>query len=124
MKTDVLISYLLRVAIAFAFLYPPVSAYLNPTAWIWFVPDFVEIFLPKEIFLYAFSIFEILVALGVLFMKNPIIPALGAALALAAIVVIDWAAFDIVFRDISILLSAIALVLFEKERRKKRGSSG
>lgn len=106
---------LLRVAVAFAFLYPPISAVLNPTAWIWFVPDFVELFVSKEVFLHAFGIVEVLIALGVLFMRNPILPAAAASVILFVIVVIDFSTLDIVFRDISILLAAVALILMYRK---------
>ena len=118
MANTTTISYVLRIGIAFAFLYPPIAAFLDPAGWIWFVPSFIEVLLPRELFLQLFGVFEILVALGVLFMKNPTTPAVFAALTLCAIIILDWSAFDIVFRDIPILLSAIALILFERERRR------
>lgn len=109
---------LLRVAIAFAFLYPPIAAVLNPTAWIWFVPDFVELFIAKEVFLHVFGVVEVLIALGVLFMRNPFWPAAAASVILFIIVVIDLSTFDIVFRDVSILLAALALILLTKKDQR------
>ena len=106
---------LLRVAIAFAFLYPPIAAVLNPSAWIWFVPDFVEMFVTKEFFLHAFGLVEVIIALGVLFMKRPILPLVLASAILFVIVVIDFSTFDIVFRDVSILLAAVALILMYRK---------
>lgn len=106
---------LLKVAVAFAFLYPPIAAVFNPSAWIWFVPDFVEMFVSKEFFLHAFGLVEVIIALGILFMKKPIVPLIAASAILFVIVVIDFSTFDIVFRDISILLAALALILMYRQ---------
>ena len=110
--------YLLRVGVASAFFYPPIAAYFNPDGWIWFVPDFVEIFVPKELFLNLFGIVELAIAFGLLILKNPTIPALAASGLLASIIFLDWQAFDIVFRDIAILLSALAIVALYYNKEK------
>lgn len=113
----------LRLAVAFAFLYPPVSAYLNPTAWLWFVPDFVELVVSKQVFLNVFGVMEIALALAIIFMKNPTYPLFAASAILAGILVLDYTAFDVVFRDVSILLAAVALILLHRERRTNTISS-
>ena len=110
--------YLLRVGVASAFLYPAVAAYFNPDGWIWFVPDFVEIFVTKELFLNLFGVIELAIACGLLFLKNPTIPALGASALLTSIIALDWRAFDVTFRDISILLSALAIVAIYYNKEK------
>jgi hypothetical protein len=110
--------YLLRIGVASAFFYPPVAAYLNPDNWIWFVPDFVALFISKELFLNLFGIVELIIAFGLLFLKNPTIPALAASGLLVSIIVLDWQAFDVVFRDIAILLSALAIVALYYDKAK------
>jgi len=112
------VPYLLRIGVASAFFYPPISAYFNPDAWIWFVPDFVAIFISKELFLNLFGIVELVIAFGILFLKNPTIPALAASGLLASIIVLDSQAFDIVFRDIAILLSALAIAAMYYDKEK------
>ena len=117
------ISLVLRIAVAFAFLYPPIAAFFNPDGWVWFVPTFVATVMPLTVFLHLFGVGEIMIALGILFMKNPFYPALAAAGVLAGIVIVDtvmegsfdWAMFDVVFRDISILLAAVALMLLHQK---------
>ena len=111
MPNKTVISYLLRAAVAFPFVYVPIAAYFNPDNWIWFVPDFM----PKALFLNLFGIAEIGIALGLFFMENPFLPALAAIAALAPILLFDWYAFDIVFRDVSILLAAAALILLHRD---------
>ena len=118
MNYERFVPYLLRIGVASAFLYPPIAAYLNPDGWIWFVPDFVEIIVPKELFLNLFGIIELAIALGLLFLKNPTIPALGAAALLTSIIILDWQAFDVTFRDISILLSTLALIVIYYDKEK------
>lgn len=115
MTNKKIISYLLRGAVAFAFLYPPVAAFFNPDGWIWFVPDMIENFMPRTIFLHIFGGVEIVIAFGILFLRNPFYPTFAAIGVLASIVVIDWTTFDVVFRDVSILLAAVALIFLHRE---------
>jgi len=49
-------------------------------------------------------------AIWILSAKDPRIPTDLSPILLAAIIIIDFSAFDIVFRDVSILLMAIALI--------------
>ncbi len=53
-----LISFLLRSGLAIAFFYAGVSSFLNPTNWIGFVPNFIEVIISKEIFLISFKVCE------------------------------------------------------------------
>ena len=110
------ISCVLRLALAFAFLYSPIAAFFYPDNWIWFVPDFVGTFVPKLLFMQVFGVVEILIALGVLFLKNPTIPAILACLILAGIIVLDWSAFDATFRDVSILLAGVGLIILHQKK--------
>jgi uncharacterized membrane protein len=110
------VSYILRIAIAFSFLYPPIAAWFTPDNWIWFVPDFIEMFIDKAVFLHIFGAFEIAIALGLLFLKNPFWPAVASIVVLGAIIILDWSTFDIVFRDISILLASVALIALHETK--------
>jgi hypothetical protein len=76
---------LLKVGVAFAFLYPAFSAFSDPSLWIGYVPSWIEMFMPREIFLPIFSTIEILVALGVLFL-NKALPSIVAGIMLVSIV--------------------------------------
>jgi hypothetical protein len=120
MTDQKIISYILRIAIAFAFIYPPIAAFINPEGWIWFVPVFVESVMPRELFLNLFGVVEIIIALGVLLMRNPFYPAIASIAILAIIIGYDLTIFDITFRDVSILLSAVALMFLH--RRDERAN--
>jgi hypothetical protein len=106
---------LLRIGIAFSFVYAAVSGYLDPTAWVGFFPTFLQHLAPASVVVGGWGIFETLVALVLLFKKDIFYPALLAAALLLGITVFNWGAMDIVFRDISIGLAAIALAFLSRE---------
>lgn len=73
-------------------------------------------------FLTIFGVIEMLMGLGILTLKNPILPTLAAIGALAGIIVFNGSAFDITFRDVSIILAAIALVVLHMNEKTKTTS--
>ena len=114
-KTNWYIDWLLRIGVGFAFLYPPISALMNPFAWVGYFPLFVtNIFPDAMILLHIFGIIEVIVGLWILSGKKIFIPSTIAALMLAGIVVFNFSQMDVLFRDIPILLMAVALILSHK----------
>lgn len=105
----------LKLGVAFAFLYPAFSAFSDPALWVGYVPAWIETFIPRETFLVLFSLFEILVALGVLFL-NKTFPSLVAGIILISIVIFNPSEFPIIFRDVSIAGMAFALTFLLKTR--------
>lgn len=101
---------LLKLGISFAFLYPAISAFINPALWIGYVPAWIEVFIPRDTFLPIFSVFEIIVACGVLFF-NKALPSIIAGLMLVSIVVLNGNEFSVVFRDLAIAFMAFALAI-------------
>lgn len=99
----------LRIGLSFVFTYAAIAGFLNPSAWVGFIPAFVERFIPEALFLTAFGIIELALATLLLFMRNPRYPALAAAALLLGMVVFNLGALDIVFRDIGLALAALAL---------------
>lgn len=110
------IGIILRLSIVFAFLYPAIDSFFHPDTWYSFFPVGVLAILPfdLEIASIFFSIFEIIIAAGILFMPRPVWPAIIAGVVLLAITFLNWSSFDIVFRDISLALTAFALALVYK----------
>lgn len=104
---------LLRLGVAFAFLYPALSAFIEPALWIGYVPAWINLFIPREIFLLLFSTLEIIIAISVLIFNKPL-PSITAGLLLLSIVVLNTNEFSIVFRDLSIATMAFALALLLK----------
>lgn len=102
---------ILRIGLAFAFLYPPIDAIFDPLSWIGYFPSFVRGYLPDIALLHGFGFFEVVIALWLLSGWRIFWPSLAAAAALFAIVIFNHAQFEVVFRDLSIMSIAIALAL-------------
>ncbi|HEX5774814.1 MAG TPA: hypothetical protein VFY28_02545 [Candidatus Paceibacterota bacterium] len=105
-----------RGAVAFAFLYPPLSALTDPYSWIGYFPGFLlDAVAPSEmLLLYAFGVLQVLLAVLILFMARPWLPSLAAAVVLVAIVAASPSQFPILFRDLSLALAALALALYHR----------
>lgn len=113
---------LLRIGVAFAFLYPPISALFDPFAWIGYFPPFLldSAGSSELILLHVFGVFEIAIAVWILFGRRIWIPSFVATVLLIAIVVMNTAQFEVLFRDLSIALMAATLMYLH--RPKKHGA--
>ena len=102
---------LLRIGVAFSFIYPAISAFVNPDVWIGYFPLIIQdLFGGNDVLLLSlFGITEIVLALWILVGKRIFVPSVIASIYLIAIVLFNLSALDIVFRDISILVMALAL---------------
>jgi hypothetical protein len=106
---------LLRVGLAFTFLYAAFGSFAEPVNWIGFFPRFVFGFgLPDELVLGAFSLYEIGLGLWLLWGKKAAWAALASGATLGGIVVFNIGAMDIVFRDVGLLFAALALAKISK----------
>lgn len=101
--------FLLRLGVAFAFLFPPANAFLDPYSWIGYFPSFMHGFLPDMVLLHTFGLVEVVIGLWILSGRRIFIPCLAAAAMLLVIVAFNLADFQILFRDVSIALAALAL---------------
>ena len=109
---DKVTSLILRVGVAFAFLYPPLSALSNPDSWIGYFPQFLAYAgIPSEVLLHGFGIIEVIIALWLLSGWRIIWPAVLATLMLVGIVIFNLAQFEVLFRDVSIAAAAVALAV-------------
>lgn len=106
------IDYSLRLGLSFAFIYPAVSAFIEPNDWIGFIPVFIRNFVSADIFLPIYSIVELTIGVGIIFARNPFYYSVAGAVLLSAVVILNIGSFDLVFRDISIIGMATALALF------------
>lgn len=107
---------ILRLGVAFAFLYPPVDALFDPTTWFGYFPGFMQHLAPEPVLLHGFGLIEAGLALWILSGKNIFWPSVAAAAILLVIVGSDLADFQVVFRDISIAAAAAALALEARRR--------
>ncbi len=117
--------FLLRLAIAVSFLYPPFDAITDPYSWIGYFPAFVTDFAAPHtlLLLHVFGIIEVALAIWILVGKRIWIPASIMALMLFAIVVFNMNQFQVLFRDVSIALAALALAWRKFPRKNGTGST-
>ena len=110
------ISLFLRIAVAFALLYPAVSAWFTPDSWIGYFPPFATSIVPIDgiVLLHLFGALEIALALWILSGVKIFWPSLATAALLFLIVGFNLSQMDILFRDLPIALAAIALALSAK----------
>ena len=109
----------LRIGVAFAFLYPPIDALVDPFGWIGYFPGFMHGFVPDMILLHGFGLFEVAIALWLLSGYRIRTPAILAMLTLLSIVILDRTEFQVTFRDLSIAAAALALALLPDSRSEK-----
>ncbi len=119
MQSKKVVSLILRVSLAFAFIYPAVNAFFDPSSWIGYFPPFMMGFLPEQVLLHSFGALELLLALWVLSGWKVQVPASIMALMLLGIVMFNIPQFQVTFRDLSILGIALALV-FMAPRKSRR----
>lgn len=112
---------LMRLAVAFSFIYPAVSAWFDPYAWIGYFPAFALAIAGNhaELMLHAWGALEILLALWILFAVRVYVPSIVCALALLAVVIVNPGQFPILFRDISIALAALSLAVVNWQKYGK-----
>ena len=112
MSAEKTVSLLLRIGIAFSFIYVAFSAYFNPTNWLGFIPDFATLgLMSKEAFLKIHVVIDLILGLWLLSGRKMLYVSLISAMFLAGIILFNLGSLDILYRDISILLSAVALAV-------------
>lgn len=106
-----IVSLVLRLGLAFAFLYVAFASFVDPTSWIGFFPPFLRGLIPDNILLVSFSIYELLLGAWLVWGRAAFFSGVLSALTLAGIVLTNLAEMDIVFRDVSIFSAAVALAI-------------
>jgi len=108
---------LLRIGLAFVFIYAAISALVLPDAWIGFYPEFVRGIIPDQVLLYSHSFAEIILAFWLLSGWKTFWAAGLSAVWLFGIILGTLGIFLVTFRDVAIFFSALALALLSKESR-------
>lgn len=98
---------LLRAGIAFSFLYAAIAGFINPEAWIGWLPRFLQ----KQAILTSFGVGEIILAFWLLSGWRTFLAAIISGFMLFGIVVLNFQAMLIVFRDASLAMAAFALAI-------------
>lgn len=110
--------FLLRLAVASAYFYPPLAAIVAPDSWIGYVPPFLLDAAGSYdlVMLHVFGAAEFLLALWLLLGKRIFIPSVLAGLGLLGIVLFNLSQFDVLFRDVAVAFAAFALAAMHRER--------
>lgn len=122
--TDKRVDWILRIGLAFAFLFPPIDAIFDPYSWLGYFPTFIvqnarAIGIPDLVLLHSFGAVEVIVALWVLSGWRIFWPSCLALIMLLTIVILDspGGQFEVLFRDLSIASIALALAVAHFPRR-------
>lgn len=114
-------SLLIRISLAFAFLYPAYGFWKHADAWIGYIPSFVKeatilasMGISQNILLLLIGGFHVIIALWILSGWRIFIPSLVIALFLISIVYFNQNQLNVLFRDISLALVALALAFSER----------
>ena len=106
--------WLLRTAIAFPMLWAGIGGIRNPSAWIGYVPNFVEFLFIKDTFLMIHSFSMIILA--VFLMTGPMRWFFSSLAFLNLLsILIFFGVDDITFRDLGLALAALVLTVRELE---------
>ncbi len=105
---------LLRIGLATVFMYAAVSAFLDPNEWIGYLPSFMTNMVDARSILPFFSVSELALAAWLLSGVCVRYAALLCAAMLAGIVVFNFALLAISFRDIGLILAALALAAYKE----------
>ncbi len=101
---------LLRISLAFAFLYVAYGFWRHPDSWTGYLPAFVtHLSLSQTVLLFLIAGVHLVIGLWILSGWRIFIPSLVAAVFLFAVVYFNRNQLDILYRDISLGLAALAL---------------
>lgn len=99
---------LLRLGLAFSFLYAGISSLLTPNDWLGYLPAFIPQANRLDL-LKLFSVYEIGLGLWLLAGRYIKYAALLGALTLVGVVVVNLSIFSVTFRDVGLIFAALAL---------------
>jgi uncharacterized membrane protein YphA (DoxX/SURF4 family) len=116
---------LLRLGVAFAFLYPPLSAFFgDPYTWFGYFPQWVvslaaSVGVSDLVLLHAFGVVELVIGIWILSGYKPFVPAMLGGIMLVGIVIFNLWQFEVLFRDLSIAAMCFALALMHWPRQRQ-----
>ncbi len=115
LHSSAMTTLLLRIGLAFAFIYPPLSALADPYAWVGYIPDMLlSSGIDSMVLLHVFGVLELIIGILLLLDIHTRKVSAVAGVILFVIVAYHYKQMDVIFRDIPILLMAVALSLSHK----------
>lgn len=103
--------FLLRFGVAFTFLYASISAFINPTPWLSYFPDFIRSMTSDDILLATWGGGELIIGIWLLTGYRIFIPSVLSAGLMLGIFIFDLKSIHIIFRNVCILCTSIALAI-------------
>ena len=120
MTKQSIVFLLLRIGVAFVFLYPPIAAIGSPLEWNSYMPDFLSLFPVKQfVLLHIAGVVEIIIALWILSGRQIFVPSVVASLFLFVFTIANLDQFEIVFRNIAILTMTVSLSIWSYDSKHK-----
>jgi len=102
--------WLLRAGLAFVFAYAGFESLRQPLTWVGYLPHFLAVSEHAVVLLKLIAVYELGLAAWLLVGRYVRLAAALAALTIGGIVLANPAAFIITFRDVGLLLMALALL--------------
>ena len=100
---------ILRVALGFVFAYAAIESLVHPNDWVGYMPHLLTRFVHTGLLLKVMSVYELVLASWLLAGKYIRFAAMLSALTLTGITVANLSLFAITFRDVGLVLMALAL---------------
>ena len=110
-------SFFLRLGLAFTFIFAAISGFLNPQAWVGYVPDFGGNFITRAYILFFHDVINMALGFWLLSGKKTFYAAVISCLALAGIIITNLASFLITFRDVGLFFAAVALAVISRNKK-------
>lgn len=103
-------SLFIRLGMAFVFTFAAVSMSLSPESYANYLPTFTRGILPAAVMLHIFGAFEVLLSLWLLSGKWLLVSSGLATLTIFSLTIVNLDSFPVLFRNVSIFFSGLALV--------------
>ena len=110
-------SFFLRLGLGFIFIFASISAFLNPQAWIGYIPGFVENFITRSYFLFMHDVVSFALGIWLLSGKKTYEAALVTCVLFVGIIFTNLGSFLITFRDVGLFFTAVALAVISKGKK-------
>ncbi|MBU6500841.1 MAG: hypothetical protein KGJ89_01835 [Patescibacteria group bacterium] len=111
---------ILRWGLAFTFFYAAIAGLLNPNDWIGYLPGFLTATFPAGLVLAVFSVYEIILAVLLFAGRKLRWASLLSALTFAGIVISNIGILEITFRDVGLMMAALALYELVKNNKNTK----
>jgi uncharacterized membrane protein YphA (DoxX/SURF4 family) len=109
--------FLLRAGVSFSFLYPPIGILSDPSGWVQYFPVFLQnLPIGLTALMYTYAGLELVLSLWIMSGRYPRSSGTIAAILLLLIVFVNLDDFNVVFRNVSLAFTALALSLLPRPR--------